>query len=100
MSNQNCPCRRTQRSTASCAASAPLCTPLRCAAATQACALAAESVPLRAVAPEEMRMCRHVHPIPVPDCATQSESLCLLRRQNELLAEILAALQTNSTAQA
>lgn len=57
--------------------------------------------PPRAAAPvleEEMRIRRHVHPIPIPAPANPgwSEALCLLRRQNELLCEIVSLLRADA----
>lgn len=41
---------------------------------------------------EEPQMCRHPHPIPVTNSGLECETVCLLRQQNELLCEILAAV--------
>ena len=51
---------------------------------------------LRPAAQENMRICRYTNPIPTPVDPAQAEIVCLMRRQNELLTEILAALQANA----
>ncbi|NCB63936.1 MAG: hypothetical protein EOM52_10080 [Clostridia bacterium] len=50
-------------------------------------------IPVRAAEPKpEMRICRYTNTIPAPPDPALTEALCLLRKQNELLTEILAAL--------
>lgn len=45
-----------------------------------------------ALAETEIRICRYPSTLPTPASAAEQETLCLLRRQNELLTEILGAL--------
>lgn len=54
---------------------------------------APESIPVRVTElGAEMRICRYTNSIPAPPSPALAEALCLLRRQNDLLTEILAAL--------
>lgn len=91
--NQSCSCGRG----ATFRAPAPLYTTLLERAERPA--EAPRPLPVRPAAPEvEMRICRHSNPIPEAVTSAQSEMLCLLRRQNELLCEIVALLSRDAAA--
>lgn len=55
-------------------------------------------IPARRAEEAEMRICRHKSLIPAPADPALGEVLCQLRRQNELLLEILAAINSLTAA--